>query len=171
MPSDRGSAERDPRVLVDVMCGRLARYLRFAGYDAAYAGDRGLEADAALRNIAQSEDRQIITRDRELGARVDDALLLTETDLSAQLTALADAGFGSRSRRPRPAVASVMAGSPPFQRRLRPLMMSLIPPRSRYFDVKRTGSTSGEAVTGIGSARRSNRYRKPGIHSVFASHC
>lgn len=93
MPSDRGSDERYPRVLVDVMCGRLARYLRFAGYDAAYAGDRCLETDAAVRHVAQSEDRQIITRDRELGARVGDALVLTETDLRAQLAALADAGY------------------------------------------------------------------------------
>jgi len=81
-----------PRVLCDAMCGKLATYLRMCGYDAAYALDRGVEADDRLLSIAVDEDRTLITRDRELAARADDALLLTERDVLDQLREVAEAG-------------------------------------------------------------------------------
>jgi len=57
------------RLLVDAMLGKLARYLRMCGYDAAYALDRGLEADEDLLAVARDEGRQLLTRDRQLADR------------------------------------------------------------------------------------------------------
>jgi len=88
-----------PRVLLDVMCGKLATYLRLCGYDAAYALDRGIEADDRLLSLAAVEGRALVTRDRELAARapgVDpavDAVCLTERDVLDQLRELDAAGF------------------------------------------------------------------------------
>ncbi|SEH38926.1 hypothetical protein SAMN05192561_101437 [Halopenitus malekzadehii] len=78
--------------LVDVMCGTLATYLRFCGYDAAYALDRGVEDDDRIASIAAAEDRTLLTRDRELAERVDGALLLESRDPADQLAELAEAG-------------------------------------------------------------------------------
>jgi len=80
------------RFLLDVMLGKLARYLRFPGHDAAYALDRGVEADDELLALAAREDRRLLTRDRELAARADDAVLLASRDVEGQLRELADAG-------------------------------------------------------------------------------
>ncbi|EMA69827.1 hypothetical protein C461_01671 [Halorubrum aidingense JCM 13560] len=82
-----------PRVLLDAMCGKLATYLRMCGYDAAYALDRGVEADDQVLSLAAAEDRTLFTRDRELAARAADALLLTERDVLDQLREVAAAGY------------------------------------------------------------------------------
>ncbi|WP_280587754.1 Mut7-C RNAse domain-containing protein [Halorubrum sp. Boch-26] len=82
-----------PRVFLDAMCGKLATYLRMCGYDAAYALDRGVEADDRVLSLAAAEDRTLITRDRELAARAVDALLLTERDVLDQLGEVAEAGL------------------------------------------------------------------------------
>lgn len=95
-PRDAGDR---PAVLADAMCGKLATYLRICGYDAAYALDRGVEADDRLLSLAAAEDRTPITRDRELAARADrsestpDAVLLAERDVLDQLRELDAAGF------------------------------------------------------------------------------
>jgi hypothetical protein len=78
--------------LLDVMLGKLASYLRMCGYDAAYALDRGVEADEAVLDIARSEDRTLITRDVELAERAGRSLLLTEREPVDQLRELAVAG-------------------------------------------------------------------------------
>ncbi|QWC19621.1 Mut7-C RNAse domain-containing protein [Halorubrum sp. 2020YC2] len=94
----RGPGDRPP-VLLDVMCGKLATYLRFCGYDAAYALDRGAEADDRLLSLAAAEGRTLITRDRELADRAPgadpavEAVLLTERDPLDQLRELDAAGF------------------------------------------------------------------------------
>jgi len=54
---------RDPRFLLDVHLGRLARLLRLLGFDAAYAP--GAE-DVHLAVCAASERRILLTRDRQL---------------------------------------------------------------------------------------------------------
>lgn len=75
------------------MCGTLATYLRFCGYDAAYALDRGIEADDALLDVAREEDRTLITRDISLADRAGDrGLLLRDREVEGQLRELADAG-------------------------------------------------------------------------------
>ncbi|MYL66214.1 Mut7-C RNAse domain-containing protein [Halorubrum distributum] len=100
---DAGSSTSDrPRVLLDVMCGKLATYLRLCGYDAAYALDRGVEADDRLLSLAAAERRVLLTRDRDLAERASTtadadprpaAVLLTERDVIDQLRELDAAGL------------------------------------------------------------------------------
>jgi len=99
-PGDADGADADrPSVLLDVMCGTLATYLRICGYDAAYAVDRGIEADDRLLSLAAAEDRVLITRDRDLADRAPDAdpavdaVALTERDVLDRLRELDAAGF------------------------------------------------------------------------------
>lgn len=91
--SDRQDECTEGPFLLDAMCGKLAVYLRMCGYDAAYALDRGVEADDRLLAIAREEGRTLLTRDRQLAERADDALLLESKDVTEQLRALCDAGL------------------------------------------------------------------------------
>jgi hypothetical protein len=54
---------RDPRFVVDVNLGRLARLLRLVGFDVRY--DRHFDDDA-LVDIGEEEQRIVLTRDRRL---------------------------------------------------------------------------------------------------------
>lgn len=81
------------RVLLDVMLGKLATYLRMCRYDAVYAQEEGIEADDAIRALADEENRTLLTRDRELAARTEGAILLEGRDVEKQLAELADVGF------------------------------------------------------------------------------
>ena len=110
------------RLLLDVMLGKLATYLRMCGHDAAYALDResaddggkgagagedrsgreagndgesevtGIENDDALLALAREEDRRLVTRNADLAARADDTLLVSATDVDEQLRELGAAG-------------------------------------------------------------------------------
>ncbi|RRJ28874.1 Mut7-C RNAse domain-containing protein [Halocatena pleomorpha] len=82
------------RLLLDVMCGGLRSYLRMCGYDTVYALDRGIEADDRLLAVVQTEDRTLITRDRQLATRANTAILLTSTNTKEQLRTLQSAGIG-----------------------------------------------------------------------------
>jgi uncharacterized protein len=75
----------EPQWLVDEMLGRLARYLRFLGYDAEYV--RGLPDDAILAR-ARGEHRRLLTRDRSLARRSPGSILLTRTDIAGQMQEL-----------------------------------------------------------------------------------
>ncbi|MFC6904180.1 Mut7-C RNAse domain-containing protein [Halalkalicoccus tibetensis] len=88
MPTPDGT-----RLLLDAMLGKLATYLRMCGYDAAYALDRGVEADEALRTLAGEEGRLLLTRDTDLADRTADAVLLEARDVGTQLAELRDVGF------------------------------------------------------------------------------
>jgi uncharacterized protein with PIN domain len=82
-PGDMAAAGDLPRVLVDAMLGRLARWLRLIGYDALYARD-GSDHQIAAR--ARAEDRIVLTRDRELARRRGIRCLLIERqDVEGQL--------------------------------------------------------------------------------------
>ena len=81
------------RLLLDVMLGKLTTYLRMCGYDTLYAQEEGIEADEAIRKRAASTDRTLVTRDRELATRTDDAILLTSRDIEDQLAELHDYGI------------------------------------------------------------------------------
>jgi uncharacterized protein with PIN domain len=59
-------AAHAPRLLADAMLGRLARWLRLAGYDTAYLADCG---DLEVVRLARAEERLILTRDAGLAAR------------------------------------------------------------------------------------------------------
>jgi uncharacterized protein with PIN domain len=54
---------REPKFMLDVHLGKLARYLRLLGFDTAYAND--LE-DAVIASRARAEKRIVLTRDRGL---------------------------------------------------------------------------------------------------------
>lgn len=75
-------ASAGPTFLADEMLGRLARYLRFLGYDTAYA--RGL-SDAEVLRQAHVERRLLLTRDLELAGRSERSLLLHQVDVLGQL--------------------------------------------------------------------------------------
>lgn len=53
----------NPRFVVDVNLGKLARYLRIAGFDTAYQNDLD---DEELLEIMLEEERTLLTRDRKL---------------------------------------------------------------------------------------------------------
>jgi len=72
--------------------GKLATYLRMCGYDTMYAGDESLEADAAIRERAQTSGRTLVTRDRALAASTEGAILLTDREIEGQLAELRDHG-------------------------------------------------------------------------------
>jgi uncharacterized protein with PIN domain len=52
-----------PRFVLDIHLGRLAGYLRLAGFDTAYRNDF---SDEDLAEASRDEDRILLTRDREL---------------------------------------------------------------------------------------------------------
>ena len=54
---------RDPRFVVDVNLGKLARRMRMLGFDTLYRNDYG---DAEIVDIAAREHRIVLTRDRRL---------------------------------------------------------------------------------------------------------
>jgi len=78
------------------MLGRLARWLRLLGYDAAYWRDG---SDEALIAAAKADNRLILTRDRALARRRGvRALLITSETLDAQVAEARTAlGFQSQS--------------------------------------------------------------------------
>ncbi len=82
------------KFLCDEMLGRLARYLRAAGYDTTLA--HGGMPDAALLQMARAERRHFLTRDQRvlehLAAR-DVAFLVPAGDLTA-IAAVLRAGLG-----------------------------------------------------------------------------
>ncbi|HDQ00202.1 MAG TPA: hypothetical protein ENN22_13615 [bacterium] len=73
------------RFVVDVMLGKLARWLRILGYDTIYQPDF---SDDDLFFCSYLENRVLLTRDRALAGRMhkDRVLLLNDTDLKSQLT-------------------------------------------------------------------------------------
>ncbi len=81
------------RLLLDVMLGKLARYLRMCGYDAAYALDHGIEADDDLLALAHGERRQILTRDRQLAERAPGGIHVDGRAIDDQLRGLRREGF------------------------------------------------------------------------------
>lgn len=86
--SSDGGARSDRRLLLDAMLGKLARYLRMCGYDAAYALDRGVEADSQLLHLAREEGRVLVTRNRQLARRADQSILVESKQILDQLREL-----------------------------------------------------------------------------------
>jgi uncharacterized protein with PIN domain len=73
-----------PRFALDIHLGRLASYLRLAGFDVAYRNDF---ADADLASLSRRDDRTLLTRDRELLKRsiVSRGYFVRETNPRRQL--------------------------------------------------------------------------------------
>lgn len=80
----RSAPLRDLRFVLDVHLGRLAAYLRMAGFDAEYRNDAG---DAELAGTVARERRVILTRDRYLlmRAKVDRGYWVRSTAPKQQL--------------------------------------------------------------------------------------
>lgn len=72
-----------PRFVADEMLGKLARELRALGFDTVYL--KHVEDDEVLE-VAQRDDRHLLTRDRELAERAgDQGVLLGSRDPAEQL--------------------------------------------------------------------------------------
>lgn len=74
------------KLLCDHMLGSLARWLRFMGYDTAYP-EPG--PDRALIERVRAEDRILVTRDKELAARVAGAVQIRSGNLQEQIREVA----------------------------------------------------------------------------------
>lgn len=75
--------EESPRLYVDAMLGKLAKWLRLAGYDVAFWRDG---SDEALMAAAREQGRLILTKDHALaGRRGVKALLLNSDGLDNQI--------------------------------------------------------------------------------------
>ena len=76
------------RFIADVMVGRLARYLRMAGYDVVYMNDAD---DKLIMEIALKEDRVVLTRDtmmlerKEFKKGILQSVFITDDSLAQQL--------------------------------------------------------------------------------------
>ena len=78
------------RFLCDEMLLRLARLLRAAGYDTLLA--QGGQADTELLQIAEAQDRLLVTRDKQLAARAaPGAVLVSGRGAHAEAESLAGA--------------------------------------------------------------------------------
>ena len=75
-----------PAFIADCHLGRLAKYLRILGYDTLYFNHIG---DNDLIRLSNTQDRIILTRDKELSLRKNaNAFLLKPTDIKEQLATL-----------------------------------------------------------------------------------
>jgi uncharacterized protein len=74
------------KLLCDHMLGSLARWLRFMGYDTAYPRPG---PDRDLIDLARAEGRILLTRDKELSARVRGAIPIRSDDLEEQIREVA----------------------------------------------------------------------------------
>jgi uncharacterized protein with PIN domain len=81
------------KLLTDTMLGRLTTYLRMCGYDTVYTLDEGLEGDEEIREYAAAENRRLVTRNRELAARANDAIMLESRDIEMMLSTLQEEGL------------------------------------------------------------------------------
>jgi uncharacterized protein with PIN domain len=90
-------SDASPRLLVDGMLGRLAKWLRLLGYDAAYDNSA---SDLELARRTRAEGRVLLTRDRELSTRRGLRTLLIQSEkLEEQVQEVQDA-FASSSPAP-----------------------------------------------------------------------
>jgi uncharacterized protein with PIN domain len=146
-----GSPSAAPRFLADVMLGRLARWLRYLGYDTAYERT-GEDADLVRR--AQGEGRVLLTRDRGILRRWPSAGgLLVEGDRSLdQLRRVVDR-FGLTRLPPRCTVCNGALTDLPRER-----AASRVPPYvARTQEPFRACATCGRVYWDGTHARRMSR--------------
>ena len=80
-----------PRFLCDHMLGSLARWLRFLGYDTLYPGAMD---DTGILEVARTEERILLTRDKELAARAAGLGRLVRSDVLDEQLADIRKAFG-----------------------------------------------------------------------------
>lgn len=76
------------KLLTDAMLGRLTTYLRMCGYDTVYTLDEDLDGDEEILEYATAQSRRLVTRNRQLAARTDDAIALGSRDIETMLSTL-----------------------------------------------------------------------------------
>lgn len=82
---------KEKKFIADNMLGRLARWLRMMGYDTLYVANG---EDKEITRIAGSENRILLTRDRQLASRKGiNSLYVEEIELEKQLKSVSNA-FG-----------------------------------------------------------------------------
>lgn len=81
------------RLVTDAMLGRLTTYLRMCGHDTVYVGDTDCETDEEIAGFAEREDRLLLTRDSDLAALSERALLLESRDVRTMLSTLIERGI------------------------------------------------------------------------------
>jgi uncharacterized protein with PIN domain len=78
-----------PPLLLDAMLGRLARWLRLMGYDAAYLADT---PDLLIVRKARAESRLVLTRDHTLARqRGIETLLIESGEIDQQIAQVVEA--------------------------------------------------------------------------------
>lgn len=84
IPKSLGPRDSPPRFVADVMLGKLAKWLRIAGYDVLYSNRY---TDDELISVSRNEDRILLSLDSRLLVRrnVDRFLFLQSRDLESQL--------------------------------------------------------------------------------------
>jgi len=78
-----------PKLIADMMLGRLARWLRLYGYDTVY----GVKDDDRIIEIAEKEGRIILTRDEELAKKARNVILIKSNKFEEQIKQLMEIGF------------------------------------------------------------------------------
>ncbi len=81
-------ASDPPRFICDHMLGSLAKWLRLLGFDTVYPGPLG---DREVATKTYDESRVLLTRDKDLAARVKDSIYVASDDLDEQLAAVVHA--------------------------------------------------------------------------------
>ncbi|AIF69669.1 hypothetical protein PAP_06360 [Palaeococcus pacificus DY20341] len=81
--------EEKPKLIADLMLGRLARWLRLYGYDTIY----GVKDDDEILKIAESEGRIVLTRDEDLAKRAENVILIHSNTFEEQIKQLREEGF------------------------------------------------------------------------------
>lgn len=120
--SMRSTRDAQPSFVADVMLGRLARWMRAAGWDTAYDPHW---SDNQLVRLARSEGRVLLTRDAELARRPGMLSLLMDSDrLEGQLRQVIEA-FGLR---PQWDAARCMLCNVPLEQVSRVQLRDQVPP-------------------------------------------
>lgn len=120
-----------PAFLADAMLGKLARWLVFMGYDAAYAGSRASDLELLAR--AQRERRVFVTRDRRIPAVADiRVVVLDDARVERQLAQL----FAALGLAPEPArwFTRCAECNAPLAVLPRETALPLVPPKARELD-------------------------------------
>ena len=78
-----------PKLIADMMLGRLARWLRLYGYDTVY----GVKDDDRIIEVAKKENRIILTRDEELAKKARNVILIRSNKFEEQIKQLMELGF------------------------------------------------------------------------------
>jgi len=89
LPGLRPTISTEPRFVLDVNLGKLAKFLRLLGFDSLYRNDY---RDSEVVNIAVAEQRIVLTRDRRLlyAKRIDHGYWVRAVDVESQIIEVLD---------------------------------------------------------------------------------